>query len=93
MNGPKARPDLAIEVVWTSGGIEKLEIYRRLGVGEVWMWDEGVIGVYVLRGEQYAALSQSELLPGLDVPLLARLCTATSQRAAVAALRQTLGAV
>ena len=30
-------PDLAIEVVWTSGGIEKLEIYRRLGVGEVWI--------------------------------------------------------
>jgi Uma2 family endonuclease len=24
------RPDLVIEVVWTSGGIDKLEIYRRL---------------------------------------------------------------
>ena len=32
------RPDLAIEVVWTSGGIEKLEIYARLGLREVWFW-------------------------------------------------------
>jgi hypothetical protein len=27
-----ARPDLAIEVVWSSGGINELEIYRKLGV-------------------------------------------------------------
>ncbi len=29
------RPDLAIEVIWTSGGLAKLEIYRKLGVAEV----------------------------------------------------------
>jgi len=28
-------PDIAIEVVWTAGGLDKLEIYRRLGVREV----------------------------------------------------------
>ncbi|HVS22648.1 MAG TPA: Uma2 family endonuclease, partial [Gammaproteobacteria bacterium] len=37
----KRRPDLAIEVVWTSGGIDKLDAYRKLGVREVWYWDEG----------------------------------------------------
>src|SRR5262245_22588951 len=26
------RPDVAIEVVWTSGGIDKLDVYRKLGV-------------------------------------------------------------
>lgn len=31
----KRRPDLAIEVVWTSGGIDKLDAYRRLGAREV----------------------------------------------------------
>jgi hypothetical protein len=36
--GAKERPDLMIEVVWTSGGIDKLEIYRRLKIGEVWFW-------------------------------------------------------
>lgn len=34
----KEFPDLAIEVVVTSGGVDKLEIYKRLGVREVWFW-------------------------------------------------------
>src|SRR6478672_2942740 len=29
------RPDLAIEVVWTSGGVRKLDIYAKLGIAEV----------------------------------------------------------
>jgi len=32
------RPDLAVEVLWTHGGLNKLEIYRRLGVREIWVW-------------------------------------------------------
>src|SRR5437762_2341085 len=35
------RPDLAIEVIWTSGGMNKLSIYRKLGVAEVWIWRRG----------------------------------------------------
>ena len=35
------RPHLAIEVVWTSGGLNKLLIYRKLGVPEVWFWRRG----------------------------------------------------
>lgn len=34
----KEFPDLAIEVVVTSGGIDKLEVYKRLGVREVWFF-------------------------------------------------------
>ena len=30
--GRPTRPDLAVEVIWTSGGIDKLEVYRGLGV-------------------------------------------------------------
>lgn len=37
------RPDLAIEVVWTSGGINKLDVYGALGVREVWFWRKGRI--------------------------------------------------
>ena len=32
------RPDLAIEVIFTSGGIDKLEAYKRLAISEVWFW-------------------------------------------------------
>jgi Uma2 family endonuclease len=61
------RPDLAIEVVWTRGGIDKLEVYRRLGVEEVWYWRRGRIHVYRLRGDRYEELPGSEALPGIDL--------------------------
>lgn len=64
---PADRPDLAIEVVWTSGGIDKLEIYRKLGVPEVWIWHREKLMVHGLRGEQYIELPRSELLPGFDI--------------------------
>ena len=31
-------PDIALEIVITSGGLDKLEVYRGLGVQEVWFW-------------------------------------------------------
>lgn len=61
----KERPDLAIEVVWTSGGLDKLEIYRRLGVPEVWFWRAGVITVQVLDGGAYEQAPSSRALPGI----------------------------
>jgi len=65
------RPDLAIEVVWTSGGVDKLAIYSKLGVREVWFWRRGQVTAYALRGDRYEQLSASEVLPGLDLTELA----------------------
>lgn len=47
--GDAERPRLAIEVVWTSGRIDKLDIYRKLGVAEVCYWRRGRIQPYRLR--------------------------------------------
>jgi Uma2 family endonuclease len=58
-------------VVWTSGGLSKLEIYRKLGVREVWFWRKGKITAHVLRGDAYLEAVASEALPGLDLTLLA----------------------
>ncbi len=69
-NPDAKRPHLAIEVVWTSGRIDKLAIYRKLGVAEVWYWRKGRIQPYGLRGERYVPLTTSEVLPGLDLDLL-----------------------
>ncbi|MEW5741504.1 MAG: Uma2 family endonuclease [Myxococcota bacterium] len=33
----RQRPDLAIEVEWTNGGLNKRERYRKLGVPELWI--------------------------------------------------------
>ena len=67
-----SRPHLAIEVVWTSVGIDKLEIYRRLNVQEVWVWRHGHVAVHSLTGEGYELLSASRFLPELDLDELLR---------------------
>jgi Uma2 family endonuclease len=81
------RPDLAIEVVWTSGGIDKLEVYRGLGVKEVWFWKEDRITVWELTDERYAERDRSRLLPDLDFVRLAGFLDLPSQTQAVIALR------
>lgn len=87
----KRRPDLAIEVVWTSGGIDKLDVYRKLRVREVWYWENGSIQVHVLRGTRYEAVAASEALPGIDlvqlVSFLDRPTASQAIRDYVAALR------
>ena len=65
-------PDLAIEVVYTSGGVDTLEIYKRLGVGEIWFWQSQQLKVYCLVNDSYQQRSLSRLLPNLDLALLAQ---------------------
>jgi Uma2 family endonuclease len=83
-------PDLAIEVVWTSGGIDKLEIYRKLGVREVWFWEKGVITPYRLHGERYRRIATSKVLPGIDLPQLATFLDRSSARDAMREYRAAL---
>ncbi|MBW4538124.1 MAG: Uma2 family endonuclease [Myxacorys chilensis ATA2-1-KO14] len=67
----KEFPDIAIEVVKTSGGINKLEVYQGLEVPEVWFWRNNKFSVYCLRGNHYEQMIRSEFLPNLDLELLA----------------------
>ncbi|TDI44700.1 MAG: Uma2 family endonuclease [Acidobacteria bacterium] len=83
-------PDLAIEVVWTSGGIGKLEIYRRLGLGEVWIWKNAHIDVHVLREQQYHRAETSHLFPDLDLELLCSMLDRPTALQAVKAFRNAL---
>lgn len=83
-------PDLAIEVVWSSGGIDKLDIYRKLGVHEVWFWMQERLHLYVLRGSSYEPVASSEVLPGLDHELLLRFVDVLSVTKAVRAFRAAL---
>ena len=63
IGGIKPIPDLSIEVVFTSGSINKLDRYLALGVTEVWFWEDGVLTLYHLRDAGYENIQQSEL-PG-----------------------------
>ncbi|MCY7283530.1 MAG: Uma2 family endonuclease, partial [Cyanobacteria bacterium CAN_BIN43] len=63
-------------VVFSSGGINKLEAYKRLKIGEVWFWEDGVLEIYHLREEnnqlRYEKIVNSEAVPGINLELLLR---------------------
>ena len=83
-------PDLAIEVVWTSGGIDKLEAYRRLGVSEVWFWKNDRLQAYVLEDDRYRPVTDSHCLVGLDLALLLSMLDHPTVTQAVRAYRAAL---
>ncbi|MDF0551840.1 Uma2 family endonuclease [Kamptonema sp. UHCC 0994] len=68
----KEHPDLAVEVVITSGNLTKLAKYQRLKIAEVWIWENNKLSVYRLQGDDYQQISRSEFLPELDLELLVR---------------------
>jgi len=82
--------DLAIEVIFTSGNIAKLERYRRFNTKEVWFWEDGKFSLYRLRESGYEAIAQSECLPNLDLELLARCLLMAEPKSALKAFRQEL---
>ena len=68
----KEHPDLAIEVNITSGSIDKLEKYKRFKITEVWFWENNQLSLYGLNNDNYEQITQSTLLPDLDINLLVR---------------------
>ena len=68
----KEHPDLAVEVTITSGSTNKLAKYLRLGIREVWFWENNRLAVYRLREDDYEQVSRSEFLPELNLELLVR---------------------
>ena len=83
-------PDIALEVVVTGGGINKLPVYQSLGVREVWFWHEGRFHLYALRAAGYEAIARSELIPELDFPQLAQFAEDIDQHAALKRYRDAL---
>ena len=86
----KERPDLAIEVVWTHGGIDKLQTYAGLEVPEVWLWTEAALTVYVRGVDGYEPAARSRLLPDLDLDLVRTLLDDDDQTRAVRSFRRRL---
>jgi Uma2 family endonuclease len=64
-------PDLVLEIALTSGGIDKLEIYRLFKIPEVWIWRRNRLEVFVLEAAgHYVSSRKSRLLPELDISLV-----------------------
>ena len=90
VGGGSGEPNLVIEVIWTSGGLDKRRLYAGLGVAELWEWRHGQLQILTLHGDTYVAIARSALLPGLDPDVLVRFVSATDQTAAVRAFRKAL---
>ena len=74
----------------TRGGIDRLEVYRKLGVREVWIWEADKLCAHALRGDRYVAITGSEVLPELDLSLVERCLGYETQTEAVRAFRAAL---
>jgi Uma2 family endonuclease len=90
VGGRKECPDLAVEVIWTHGGLDKLDVYRGLGVKEVWIWKKQELVAYELRGNACIEISQSVVIPGLAPSFIQRFLEDEIQSEAVRKLRNAL---
>ena len=86
----KASPDLAVEVIWTHGGIDKLDVYRGLGVREVWIWKNEELNAYELQDGAYVEIAESVVVPGLTPSFIREFLDCETQTEAVRRMRATL---
>jgi Uma2 family endonuclease len=85
-------PDVALEVIVTNPLLDKLEVYRGLGVREVWVYRNGRFDVRALHGEHYEGIATSEIFPEVDLAVIARYVAMPDQHAALRAFRDELRA-
>ena len=69
-NSLKQIPDLAVEVVCSSGSVEDLDKYQKLGVKEVWFWINNRLEIYLLANDSYQKQNNSHNLADLDIKVL-----------------------
>jgi Uma2 family endonuclease len=84
----KDRPDMVLEVVLTSGAIDKLEFYAPFRIPEVWVWESSGLNLFVLDGGRYKKAKKSRLLPKFNVALAGSLATCQSTSQAVREFRK-----
>ncbi|MEB3225506.1 MAG: Uma2 family endonuclease [Synechococcus sp.] len=60
-------PDLALEIELTSRSLERFPIYGRLGVPEIWSYEDGKITIYLLDQGEYRVSETSLALPQISV--------------------------
>jgi Uma2 family endonuclease len=65
-------PDLVIEVIITSGSINRKALYLPLKIPEVWFWQAGKIRIFQLQENQYQETEASQFFPELNIALLLR---------------------
>lgn len=65
-------PDIVIEVIVTSGTINRRELFKPMKVPEIWFWKSNQLRVFHLKEGDYEEVSRSPFFPDLDLALLLR---------------------
>jgi Uma2 family endonuclease len=68
----KEVPDIVLEIIITSGSINKLDVYKSKGVPEVWFFQSDQLRIFHLKENNYQETARSEFLPELDLQMLLR---------------------
>jgi Uma2 family endonuclease len=66
-------PDLALEIDITSKSLSRFPIYARLGIPELWCYDEGELKIYLLDNEEYKEAENSSAFPEIPVQQIPRI--------------------
>jgi Uma2 family endonuclease len=65
-------PDIVIEIIVTSGTINRRELFKPMNVPEIWFWKSNQLRVFHLKEGEYEEVARSTFFPDLDLALLLR---------------------
>lgn len=87
-------PHVALEVIVSNPLLDKLEVYRRLGIREIWVYvaAKHAFDFLALRNDQYEKIATSELIPELDFSRILHYLQHPDQHDALKAFRDELRA-
>lgn len=88
--GERDLPEIAIEVIVSHGSVDKLEVYRGLGIREVWLVEAGGAAVLTLRDTGYVKIPASEVIPEVDLARIVAYAMRSDQHAALREFRDEL---
>ncbi|MEN9568682.1 MAG: hypothetical protein RLZZ69_3878 [Cyanobacteriota bacterium] len=70
-NCDKDLPDLAVEVIFSSGDVETLKLsYEKISIPELWIWQNNKITFYTLTSDNYIVVESSKIFVGMQSEFL-----------------------
>ncbi|HEY9803794.1 MAG TPA: Uma2 family endonuclease [Leptolyngbyaceae cyanobacterium] len=87
----KEIPDIVLEIIVTSGTINRKELYKPKKVPEVWFWKSNSLKIFSLNNSgEYEKVNRSRFFPSLDPALLLDYIAMPDQYDAVAEFQQVI---
>ena len=86
----KEVPDIVIEIIVTSGSINRKELYKPKKVPEVWFWKSNIKIFSLNEQGEYEEVNRSEFFPDLDLVLLLHYIAMPDQYDAVVEFEQAI---